>query len=375
MSSYFSVGLYSIYTRIEEAATPVATLGLADNRAPSASDVRSSYRQLALRLHPDEFPSPNLLALHTELFLKVQQAYEQLQKRLDRGFVGEDGEVRVVRLLKEPPLALHARVLDFKQALKNERSRAVAAKRAEDDRKAAAKAKYAAQPVRMADKVAVRKAKTEAIATQHRKAIEKRHRAAHRATGSFSKSGMRKAVPSSGATARPKQVPHTRIIDCGTGEATAHDKTPDNPFATKGDIQHRRQKSVLSGSPACVSIVEKVRREQLAAAKTQAGQLRLGELLERGLLSPKQHNDAFSVTEHSVSPTADKKLAGLTREDRDLSHSVWIDDSTTGSTLAAKLGLLSVDEAPKALEARHGRAESIPADLEEEEDLLAVFEG
>ncbi|KAK5119814.1 hypothetical protein LTR85_007140 [Meristemomyces frigidus] len=113
MASY----MLSVYAHIEEATSPLATLGLADDRAPSEADV--------------------------SLFLKVPQAYESLQKKLDEGFVGEDGQKRIVRLLTEAPSALHARNLDFKQALKDLRAGALKAKRAEDQGKAAAEAKSA----------------------------------------------------------------------------------------------------------------------------------------------------------------------------------------------------------------------------------------
>ena len=76
--SFENMNLGSLYACIDNATTPLATLGLANGQASSALDIKSAYRSLALRLHPDKCPSPDFLDTHHALFQKVQQAYDEL---------------------------------------------------------------------------------------------------------------------------------------------------------------------------------------------------------------------------------------------------------------------------------------------------------
>ena len=91
--------------------------------APDASleDVRQAFRALALQLHPDKAPSEELRPKHTELFQKLQQAYEAM---ISPDSEEEEVVEKPVKRLPETWEALHARNQDFKERLKAEREKA-----------------------------------------------------------------------------------------------------------------------------------------------------------------------------------------------------------------------------------------------------------
>lgn len=67
----------ALYLQVDASRTSLGTLGLSAATAWTVADFRIAYRALALRLHPDKCP-PSQAELHTRLFAKVQNAYEDL---------------------------------------------------------------------------------------------------------------------------------------------------------------------------------------------------------------------------------------------------------------------------------------------------------
>lgn len=168
-SSTHEVPLSTIYLRIKKAGLdPLSVLGVGDNASPS--DVRDAYRNLALRLHPDKASDARLRPLHTKLFQTVQDAYDQLQGAL------QDTEQSggACKRLPETEAALHARNVEFREKLKDARGHALAAKKAEDTRKAEHQAMIAAKNARLARKRAARQAQEDAVKTGKQQLAAKR---------------------------------------------------------------------------------------------------------------------------------------------------------------------------------------------------------
>jgi len=67
----------SLYLQVDGSRTSLDILGLSASISWTVADFRIAYRALALRLHPDKCP-PSQAELHTRLFAKVQNAYEDL---------------------------------------------------------------------------------------------------------------------------------------------------------------------------------------------------------------------------------------------------------------------------------------------------------
>ncbi|KAF7189286.1 hypothetical protein HII31_09439 [Pseudocercospora fuligena] len=67
--------LQEVYTQVQQ-STPCAVFALKPDYTPH--DLKVAYRALALRLHPDKCGDDSLRDLHTALFKRVQDAYEQL---------------------------------------------------------------------------------------------------------------------------------------------------------------------------------------------------------------------------------------------------------------------------------------------------------
>ncbi|GAB9473377.1 Dnaj protein [Globisporangium polare] len=59
-------------------------LGLSDQSNPSQAEIKSAYKRLALRWHPDKYAGDD--AVHAQkMFYKIQEAYERLQKLATSG--------------------------------------------------------------------------------------------------------------------------------------------------------------------------------------------------------------------------------------------------------------------------------------------------
>lgn len=69
------MSLEEIYAQVQQ-STPRAIFALKPDYTPH--DLKVAYRALALRLHPDKCSDDDLRELHTALFKRVQDAYEQL---------------------------------------------------------------------------------------------------------------------------------------------------------------------------------------------------------------------------------------------------------------------------------------------------------
>jgi curved DNA-binding protein CbpA len=76
---------------------PYAVLGVEKDR--SLSDIKSAYRKLVLRCHPDKIKDESLRSKAQDEFQRVQKAYEMLSDESSRARY--DNEVRLVALRKE----------------------------------------------------------------------------------------------------------------------------------------------------------------------------------------------------------------------------------------------------------------------------------
>ncbi|KXT03514.1 hypothetical protein AC578_1616 [Pseudocercospora eumusae] len=74
-SRFATLTLHEIYSQVQQ-STPCAVFALKPDHTPH--DLKLAYRALALRLHPDKCSHDNLRDFHSDLFKRVQDAYEQL---------------------------------------------------------------------------------------------------------------------------------------------------------------------------------------------------------------------------------------------------------------------------------------------------------
>ncbi|KAK5124315.1 hypothetical protein LTR85_002018 [Meristemomyces frigidus] len=164
------VPLSTVYLQIGHADTPSAALGIGGDA--SESDIRDTYRALALRIHPDKAPSDHLRELHTSLFQKLQAAYNEL---LDDDFdQSGDAAFTAPKRLPETLASLHARNAAFQEALRRERERALSAKQAADARHVAKQANVKARNERLAGKREARSQMLQREQEKRAKEIEKR---------------------------------------------------------------------------------------------------------------------------------------------------------------------------------------------------------
>ncbi|KAK4544178.1 hypothetical protein LTR36_004388 [Oleoguttula mirabilis] len=363
MASYLSS-----YAHIQEATTPLATLGLADNVIHSAADIKSAHRRLALRLHPDKCPVTELLGLHQTLFLKVQQAYEDLQKKLDEGFVDASGEVRVASLLAEAPSALHARVLDFKQALKDERDSICAAKHAEEENQAARSARTAAARAHTKEG-RDRHFGIKDKERQHRPSLEKKHR------NKLMRAGLQKSlsIRSRSGSGIENTEPYEAQFEMRPEEPNRKTEHIERPLRDQAEIDRCRKNVLLSGAPVSVSTADKACRTNGAASKVQAAHLRRVRELQQGLITEAYYQDAFTAAEDAIEATTDSELKRLVNEVPELSRNVLVGSAELGTSLAAMLGLLTV-EPGREVPATQRRSNKAVDDWEAEEERLEATE-
>ncbi|KXT16139.1 hypothetical protein AC579_5102 [Pseudocercospora musae] len=74
-SQFANLTSQEIYTQVQQSAL-CAVFAVKPDHTPH--DLKVAYRALALRLHPDKCSNGKLRDRHTELFKRVQDAYEQL---------------------------------------------------------------------------------------------------------------------------------------------------------------------------------------------------------------------------------------------------------------------------------------------------------
>ncbi|KXS99820.1 hypothetical protein AC578_8880 [Pseudocercospora eumusae] len=255
------VPLPTLYLQIQYADSPYEILGIS-SQPSTASALRDVYRALALRIHPDKAPSTQLRELHTSLFQKIFTAYETLLKQLDHD-EDEDAHIFQPKHLPESEASLHARNIAFKEALRDARDRAIAAKHAEERAQEARREALKAKNERLAAKREEKAAKAEHDREERARAIENRRRGDIRCSrGQKLKTGPKPLGP---LRNKPTAKPFP-------------EETFSGPAATKADISHRWDKQLLSGGGAgSVSLALKKEREQSSAARLQRETLALCE--------------------------------------------------------------------------------------------------
>lgn len=134
MASYIteSTPLSSLYIQIEYGNTPATLLGVGFKA--TEAEIRDAYRTFALKVHPDK-ASPKLCKLHTKLFQKVQAAYDALIEQRAFELNGDSAAAKgYPKQLPESWASIHTRNADAREALREERSRALDSKRAADSK-------------------------------------------------------------------------------------------------------------------------------------------------------------------------------------------------------------------------------------------------
>ncbi|KAI6908765.1 hypothetical protein KC318_g10606 [Hortaea werneckii] len=127
--------LLPLYTRVASAQTSLSLFAFPPTSRPSPAEIRSAYKTLALALHPDKAP-PGREGLHTALFQKVHAAFQDLSNHPKQAGETHDtaaGEEVGGRGSNVPRIedSLHARVHDFREWLKMQRSAEVERKKGE----------------------------------------------------------------------------------------------------------------------------------------------------------------------------------------------------------------------------------------------------
>lgn len=72
--------LLELYAQIDYSKTPFEILGLPHTESRSPKNIKAAYHALARRIHPDKC-QPGQTDLHTRLFKRVQDAYEQAMQQ------------------------------------------------------------------------------------------------------------------------------------------------------------------------------------------------------------------------------------------------------------------------------------------------------
>ncbi|KAK4555283.1 Belongs to the tannase [Recurvomyces mirabilis] len=335
--------LSTIYLQIEHATTPSGILGTAVDA--TEAEIRDAYRALALRIHPDKAPSDSVRELHTSLFQKLREACDTLLQEPGAAHDSDEGHRSAKsRRLPETEESLHARNLDFREALRKERSRALANKFAADHAQKIHLVRTEAKNERLKEKREERAKVAQGKKESHESRVLSERR---NAEGKGRKQNEKKAMPTSEQARQEEAVLKEGIRDSSTkvdmsweeeeeayqaeiearrvGEASKKSnptppkpKTPpqskptsatakakwdpaiDEQLVSNSEIQGRWVKALLGSGrrgAGTLSLSEKKRRENNAAARSQQYTLRLAEEADaviRPALAAKANNKTFS---------------------------------------------------------------------------------
>lgn len=121
------------------------TLGFSDNEKPSAENIKKAYRLRALLMHPDKAEAKDS-ALYNRLFLKLQEAHDDLVRGLEAEGerLSATGELAQLKEMGEEDdeRALHARNVKFREDLREARAEALRCKRMEAEKERERLEKY-----------------------------------------------------------------------------------------------------------------------------------------------------------------------------------------------------------------------------------------
>jgi hypothetical protein len=316
------IPLTTLYLQIEYGDIATAVLGIG-SRA-SEPEIRDAYRTIALRIHPDKAPNENLRELHTLLFQKVQTAYDSLLETRDGG----TGEEHRPKQLPETLASLHARNVEFREALRSAREKALQAKHATDLLKASKEANKKAKNERLAEKREHRSRMLKKEQEKRQKGIAKDDRNSPTSKGSLVEEaeGTQEAEESSrnlsdweemeddlAAKAAsqpdesqklqrlPSKAQGKRPLQNETTARTARptwDKALDERLVSDAETDGRWNTNLLSGGRSgSVSLGLKKQREKNAAARMHKKTMALCEEADRMLKPALTGNRTFSGLE------------------------------------------------------------------------------
>lgn len=270
--------LPSLYLRIEYGETPATVLSVG-TRATEA-DIREVYRAIALKIHPDKASNEKLRILHTDIFQKVQTAYQAiLEERF--GQSDETGSssstIETPKQLPETWASLHARNVDAREALQGERAQALNAKRSVDQSKAAQKIKDARITAAREGRVSAYEQEQERL--RRDKKIGKEHRAKQ----------THRPNPAQSSESSPFE-------DKSTNPAQdIWDKEWDSRLVPQAHISDRRNNTLLGGGTyGSVSLADKKQHDNNAAAESLREFLALSAQNQPMLILGQSANRPFS---------------------------------------------------------------------------------
>ncbi|EME77430.1 uncharacterized protein MYCFIDRAFT_85131 [Pseudocercospora fijiensis CIRAD86] len=280
----------ALYEQIDNAETAWEVLGIR-SRSITKAEIRDTYRSLALLLHPDKAQDEELREQHTQVFQKIQEAYEVCLSEIIhvKGGIPESEPAALPESLE----SLHARNVANKEALKAARAEALKfiqaekeAMQAERDKKAYREARYEAKrPTILLNKDA-RPAERLWMFKELRR--PNRKRAHHQRAGKRShaqglsttceEQSRNPDKPATGEEVEDEPAePHFRYLP------KAQRTLVDNWGPESGnDVSSRCNRSLMSGDTrriACVALSHLEQLKNCAAAKTHE---RYMELVDNG---------------------------------------------------------------------------------------------
>ncbi|KXS94669.1 hypothetical protein AC578_4886 [Pseudocercospora eumusae] len=326
----------ALYEQIDHAETTWEVLGIQSYFVTKA-ELRDIYRSLALRLHPDKARDEGLRERHTQLFQRIQSAYEVCLLEITHG--KDSIPESEPAALPESWESLHARNVANKEALKAARAEALKAVQSERDAKARCEARYKAKGEVIARNKDARKAEKEEHARESRVPKERRE---------CNLKGTRTyAEVLSDACNKKKARDPVRFATC----QEVHDETEgqeqdaprrterkgDNPFddvqaVTKDEMASRLNQSLMCGGgrrTVCVALSSLEERENCAAKRLVMRQQRLIDAGE-------SEYAAFVQAEAEAEEETDRELEKMERQGIE---GIWWDYEDDGSLSPYQLSL------------------------------------